>query len=175
VLERAVTGASGFRVPDDLDASLERFDAIVREIQQLEQQLPETTLVIVLQDSSLLPRPIQPRLKPAPGGPRSTVSDEQLAPATPRERREGTLADRAWRLLPPQRKVQIFDVGVTIVVAIFSALIGIQLLWIPNPTFGGLNDYITALVWGFGLHQLNEVARQGGPTAIGNALRAGPS
>ena len=67
------------------------------------------------------------------------------------------------------------DLGVTLVVAFFSALIGIQLLWIPNLTFGGLNDYITALVWGFGLHQLNEVARQGGPAAIGSALRAGPA
>ena len=37
----------------------------------------------------------------------------------------------------------------------------VPLLWIPNPTFGGLNDYIT----------VNEVARQGGPAAIGNVLR----
>jgi hypothetical protein len=47
------------------------------------------------------------------------------------------------------------------------------LLWVANATFGGLNDYITALVWGFGLHQLNETVRQAGPTAISSVLRSG--
>jgi hypothetical protein len=65
------------------------------------------------------------------------------------------------------------DNAVSLISIIVSALVGLQLLWVANATFGGLNDYITALVWGFGLHQLNETVRQAGPTAISSVLRSG--
>jgi hypothetical protein len=67
--------------------------------------------------------------------------------------------------------ISLKDDGVSIISIIVSALVGLQLLWVANATFGGLNDYITALVWGFGLHQLNETVRQAGPAAITSVLR----
>jgi hypothetical protein len=65
------------------------------------------------------------------------------------------------------------DYAISGIAIVVSALVGLQLLWVANATFGALTDYITALVWGFGLHQLNETARQAGPAAIGAVLRTG--
>jgi hypothetical protein len=78
-----------------------------------------------------------------------------------------------WPRLSTDAKVTWTDRTFSIMTMLLSAIIGVQLLWVPNATWGGLNDYITALVWGFGLHQLNETARQSGPAAISAALRGG--
>lgn len=173
-LDRAVAGAGGFPGTGGLDASLDRYDSIVGEIQQLEKQLPSTVLVIFVQDARLHPPRILRRLKgPSTAAPALVTRILRFLIRFRPVRSQTT--ERRRGIFTPKRKVILLDLGVTAVVAIFSALIGIQLLWIPNLTFGGLNDYITALVWGFGLHQLNEVARQGGPMTIGNALRSGPS
>ncbi len=59
--------------------------------------------------------------------------------------------------------VTIKDTAVLGIVCILSALIGLQLLWVPNDGFGGLVDYIGAFLWGFGLNELNKVAL---PTAV---------
>jgi hypothetical protein len=42
------------------------------------------------------------------------------------------------------------------IIAIVSVVIGLQLLWVQKATFGGLADYITAFLWGFGLQELNK-------------------
>src|SRR5262249_50308557 len=110
-------------------------------------------------------------------------------PALPSAWKQATASPRALiqarmpRVAAFKRRRLLFG-GVTIswkdkavsVISIFvSALVGLQLLWVANATFGGLNDYITALVWGFGLHQLNETVRQAGPNAINSVLRSGRS
>lgn len=51
------------------------------------------------------------------------------------------------------------------VISVLSGLVGVQLLWVTNATFGELNDYIAALLWGFGLHELNSLTQQSGGVA----------
>lgn len=43
----------------------------------------------------------------------------------------------------------------TLVVGAVSTLTGVLLLWIPAPAWGSLKDYITATLWGLGLHQVS--------------------
>jgi hypothetical protein len=72
-----------------------------------------------------------------------------------------------------RRGLLVRDAIATLVIAVLSSLVGLQLLWVGNATFGSLNDYIGALLWGFGLHQLNEVTRGAGPQAVAQALTTG--
>jgi hypothetical protein len=46
----------------------------------------------------------------------------------------------------------------TLVVALISILVGVKLLWLPSPTWGDWADYVTAFLWGLGLHQVSGAA-----------------
>lgn len=170
-LDKVVAGTGTFRVDDDLPASLVAYDAIVVDVRTFEKDLTAERLAKVLDNSVQAPRALAPRVKtslvhiPLLAGSRRSTGDGSVRRSPPWHARVGLFMLSLWG------SVGVRDFLVTVAVTLFSALIGIQLLWIPNLTFGGLNDYITALVWGFGLHQLNEVARQGGPASIGNAVR----
>lgn len=48
------------------------------------------------------------------------------------------------------------EVVFTFVVGAVSILTGVLLLWVPSPTWGGLKDCITAVLWGLGLHQVSD-------------------
>jgi hypothetical protein len=37
---------------------------------------------------------------------------------------------------------------------VLAAVLGLQFVWGPNLTWGGLSDWLTALLWGLGLHQV---------------------
>jgi hypothetical protein len=97
---------------------------------------------------------------------------ERFRPAPAGVPRRSTLPD-----LPSLRGLRytllLKDSIATLATAVLSSLVGLQLLWVGNPTFGSLGDYITVLLWGFGLHQLSEVTRQAGPAAIAATLGSG--
>ncbi len=38
------------------------------------------------------------------------------------------------------------------IVLLLGTLSGVAAVWLPNATFGSLQDYITAFLWGFGFH-----------------------
>ena len=40
-------------------------------------------------------------------------------------------------------------------IGVVAVLSGIMLLWLDNATWGSINDYIIALLWGLGLHQIS--------------------
>jgi len=42
-----------------------------------------------------------------------------------------------------------------------AVLIGLQILWVPNLAWGGVNDYIIAVLWGLGLHQVGSTSFSG--------------
>ncbi|HEX3577284.1 MAG TPA: hypothetical protein VHY33_01875, partial [Thermoanaerobaculia bacterium] len=46
-----------------------------------------------------------------------------------------------------------FDIIVSFIVLIAATAIGIQTLWVDNPTWGGWPSYLGAFIWGFGLDQ----------------------
>ena len=59
------------------------------------------------------------------------------------------------------KRLSIFDLLVTLVVLLVAVFFGLKLLWSDTPTWGGWNDYLTAILWGLGLHQVSGVATQG--------------
>ena len=81
---------------------------------------------------------------PAPGGPSPVSSVAVQSPTLPP-------APSKWR-----RRIQMYigDVSVTIVVLGVAVLLGIKLLYDPAPAWGTWQDQVTALLWGFGLHQV---------------------
>lgn len=59
-----------------------------------------------------------------------------------------------------------FDLLVLAVALGISILLGLKLLWIDNATWGTANDYLVAILWGLGLHQVANTAFEGvGATA----------
>ncbi|MDY7079259.1 MAG: hypothetical protein SXV54_20280 [Chloroflexota bacterium] len=58
----------------------------------------------------------------------------------------------------PPRVIRRIDILVMVLFSALTAFIGLQTLWVTNSGFGSLVDYIGALLWGFGLNELNQVA-----------------
>lgn len=52
-----------------------------------------------------------------------------------------------------ERRIDIFDVLLTVIVTLVAVAIGLQTLWADNPTWGGWLSYLAAFVWGFTLDQ----------------------
>ncbi len=59
------------------------------------------------------------------------------------------------------RQLRMVDWIFTGVVAIISVLLGVQLLYLDNPTWGGARDFVLAVLWGLGLHQVSGGASEG--------------
>ncbi|WP_224995946.1 hypothetical protein [Cesiribacter sp. SM1] len=49
-----------------------------------------------------------------------------------------------WRIL-------LKDIVFTLVIMAASVALGIKILWVDNATWGGYNEYITAIIWGLGV------------------------
>jgi hypothetical protein len=60
-----------------------------------------------------------------------------------------------------QEQINLGDRLVLVVAIVAAVLIGLQFLWAGNPTWGGSNDYTTAILWGLGLHQVSGAAFDG--------------
>ena len=58
-----------------------------------------------------------------------------------------------WDLKNLRRRIQRGDYTITLVAGSLAVVLGLQALWIGNPGWGGLQDVLIALLWGFGLHQ----------------------
>jgi hypothetical protein len=52
------------------------------------------------------------------------------------------------------RRLRWYDLGVTFIIFLVAVVLGLYLLWINNPTWGGWGDRLTAVLWGLGLHQV---------------------
>jgi hypothetical protein len=96
--------------------------------------------------------------RPAPGAPAQPPgSVDPAGPPGQRVAKGEPLAE----VLEPGRIIADInrkDRQALYIVSGVSVLVGLQALWVPNNTFGGLLDYITVFLWGFGLHELNKVA-----------------
>lgn len=58
-----------------------------------------------------------------------------------------------WDLKNLGRRIQQGDYTITLLAGLLAVVLGLQALWIGNPGWGGLQDGLIALLWGFGLHQ----------------------
>jgi hypothetical protein len=64
-------------------------------------------------------------------------------------------AERARTLL------NLFDVVVSIIVLVAATAVGLQILWIGNPTWGGPASYAVAFFWGFAVDQFTHAGLSG--------------
>ena len=74
----------------------------------------------------------------------------------PRSRRLAALTPSGWTTL-----IDKLDLLVLVVALVVSILLGLKLLWIDNATWGSVNDWVIALLWGLGLHQISNSAFEG--------------
>jgi hypothetical protein len=61
------------------------------------------------------------------------------------------------------RKLQVSDWIFDFVVLLIASVLGISLLWLTDATWGGVEDYIPAFLWGLGLHVVSGSLFQGLP------------
>jgi hypothetical protein len=52
------------------------------------------------------------------------------------------------------RRLRRLDKVVTFIIFLVAVALGLYMLWINNPTWGGWGDWLTAVLWGLGLHQV---------------------
>jgi hypothetical protein len=109
----------------------------------------------------------------APGTKMSQAREDKVTEAHPAvvipvragELRTEQAAERAARiknqisdlLAKMKRHDKIFALGILII----SVLLGLKLLWVDDPTWGGAKAYLTAVLWGLGLHQVSGAAFDG--------------
>ena len=63
--------------------------------------------------------------------------------------------------LPSPRHLWLVELGVLLVVTGVAVALGLQLLNVFSPTWGGFGAGMTAFLWGFGLHQVGNTAFEG--------------
>jgi hypothetical protein len=94
-----------------------------------------------------------------------TVAEGTIFPVLPIvEGERPTTRQLAWRLF-------LGDVAFTLVILVIAVLFGLQLLWSSKATWGGMDDYLIAVLWGLGLHTVSGSAFEG-ITALANRFRS---
>ena len=59
------------------------------------------------------------------------------------------------------RKLGLLDLLFTAIILLIAVFMGLKLLWLDNPTWGGWDAYLSAVLWGLGLHQVSGAAFEG--------------
>ena len=59
------------------------------------------------------------------------------------------------------RRLVRYDRFVTLALLVVAVALGLSLLWVKDPTWGGWEDALTAVLWGLGLHQVAGGAFEG--------------
>ncbi|MEL6257289.1 MAG: hypothetical protein AAFR87_35165, partial [Bacteroidota bacterium] len=71
------------------------------------------------------------------------------------------------------RRIRTNDTIVSIIISVVALIFGLSLLWANDQTWGSGMDYMTALLWGLGLHQVGSGGIFGGLGSIQNQLISG--
>jgi hypothetical protein len=59
------------------------------------------------------------------------------------------------------KRIAANDTLVLVVLMVVAVLLGLTLLWARGEAWGGFEDYLTAFLWGFGLHQVGNKPFEG--------------
>ncbi|NOK31890.1 hypothetical protein HMI49_01570 [Corallococcus exercitus] len=100
-----------------------------------------------------------PAPQPLPGGPASG----NLSPLPPSSTKASTdvLVSLDWIPLPRSRDLWKVELAVLGMMSIIAVLLGLQVLDVFAPTWGGSGAWMTAFLWGFGLHQVGNATFDG--------------
>ena len=96
---------------------------------------------------------------PLPGAPASG----NLTPLPPQAGTPGAeaLVNLDWIPLPRSRDLWKVELAVLGMMSIIAVLLGLQVLDVFAPTWGGSGGWMTAFLWGFGLHQVGNATFDG--------------
>jgi hypothetical protein len=104
------------------------------------------------------------------------------APAVSAERQAwryvpGTEAGRE-PVLPSAHRIRgqrlVLDGATNVVILLVAVGLGLYLLFVPDAAWGGVEDWLTAILWGLGLHQIGDSAFSGFSGLRGQFARTGP-
>ncbi|RKG60919.1 hypothetical protein D7X30_08410 [Corallococcus sp. AB011P] len=100
-----------------------------------------------------------PPASPLPGGP----ATGNLSPLPPSSTKASTdaLVNLDWIPLPRSRDLWKVELAVLGMMSIIAVLLGLQVLDVFAPTWGGSGAWMTAFLWGFGLHQVGNATFDG--------------
>lgn len=100
-----------------------------------------------------------PSPPPLPGGPASG----NLSPLPPSSTKASTdaLVNLDWIPLPRSRDLWKVELAVLGMMSLIAVLLGLQVLDVFAPTWGGSGAWMTAFLWGFGLHQVGNATFDG--------------
>ncbi|NOK10842.1 hypothetical protein [Corallococcus exercitus] len=100
-----------------------------------------------------------PAPQPLPGGPASG----NLSPLPPASTKASTdvLVNLDWIPLPRSRDLWKVELAVLGMMSFIAVLLGLQVLDVFAPTWGGSGAWMTAFLWGFGLHQVGNATFDG--------------
>jgi methylmalonyl-CoA mutase cobalamin-binding subunit len=173
----ARVGAIGPITEDDKKLYQQRLGAIVQTLDSAIQKLQVRQLRNAATDYAAAKKEMEDiatKVKQAaPGSQMSTVPNDAIAdvqaggtiPVPARELPVEQMTERsAWikntvRELTNSMKRR--DLIFTVVILLISVVLGLKLLWADDPTWGGWNAYLTAVLWGLGLHQVSGTAFEG--------------
>jgi hypothetical protein len=63
--------------------------------------------------------------------------------------------------LPIDRQIESADLAAQVSLLVLAVLSGLKVLWLDDPAWGGKGAYLTALLWGAGLHAAGNAAFEG--------------
>lgn len=63
-------------------------------------------------------------------------------------------------------KIDQYDLLLTAAIMLITCVVGVGLLWLNDPIWGGWRSYITAMLWGLGLHQVAGSSLDGLPALV---------
>ncbi|RKI71378.1 hypothetical protein D7X55_09100 [Corallococcus sp. AB049A] len=118
----------------------------------------ESLPTAVTVDPFSLPAPQSPP-PTLPGGPASG----NLSPLPPTSTKASTdvLVNLDWIPLPRSRDLWKVELAVLGMMSVIAVLLGLQVLDVFAPTWGGSGAWMTAFLWGFGLHQVGNATFDG--------------
>lgn len=151
-----------------LNAVIEKLRSAATQAEQLQPEAAARDYATARADfdnlrSELAPRGVQMGTPGAAGSPpeapkeapASQAGEGVILPIPPYTAGDRpTVRELSWRLFRS-------DLLFILVVSLIAVLLGIKLLWAGNPVWGSGNDYLIAVLWGLGLHQISDSGFQG--------------
>lgn len=153
-----------------LEAIVQKLDSATRKLQVTQLRGAASNYTKAKQDMEEVAKSVK---QAAPGTRMSKVPNDDIADAQP----GGTIPTSACELRAEQAAQRTAWIKSTIselsrsmvcrdrifacVILFISVLLGLKLLWADDPTWGGAKAYLTAVLWGLGLHQVSGTAFEG--------------
>src|SRR5207247_4225663 len=88
------------------------------------------------------------------------VRDERVHAVATRELRGAAAAATM------AQRLRTIDTAVSVAALVIAGVLGVSLLWVPNNTWGLPADWIAAMLWGLGLHQVAGAAFEGATAMV---------